>query len=287
MTREPERPGASARPSPETTAATADGRESTADVEVLTPLTEEQARRLDRRIRLMADAVVTNVGKLRRLVAEAQAGHVHLTLGYQSWPAYVADAVGGSVQVAGDARRDVVELLAGAGMSVRGIAQATGVGKSTVARDLSQVSRSGTPGGPALPEPTVPSKKIARRREWPAGEMAKMQAEQADTAPSSLAPVTGLDGKTYTKPQPRPKPAAPRRRTPLPDAFRSATYELKKAADRICRLADDDRFDANRDTLADGHLGDLHRVYAAIGKVIDQLAGQLDADDSGGSEVSG
>lgn len=199
---------------------TSRSRSLVVDGEVVEPMAADEARRLDQRIRLMAADIGEKFGKLRDLVEQARAGHIHVALGYKSWPAYVADAVAGSVQqkLAAADRAAVVELLADVGMSARGIAQATGVGKSTVARDLSQVSQSGTPG----PAP-VPSKKIAQRRDWWAGEMSKKRAEQVDTAPS-LAPVIGLDGKRY--PRPAPKPPAPRRRSPLPDAFRGATYEL-------------------------------------------------------------
>lgn len=144
-------------------------------VEVMVPLDESDARRLDQRIRLMAGQVVANWVKLRALVDEARLGQVHLALGYPSWTAYVAD-VGGELSVTAEIRPEVVELLASAGMSTRAIAAVTGASKSTIARDISGVP-SGTP-----------------------------DTEDASDAPAESVPVTGLDGKTYGKPKRKPKP---------------------------------------------------------------------------------
>ncbi|MGD1255346.1 helix-turn-helix domain-containing protein [Mycobacterium seoulense] len=154
--------------------------------DVLMPLSNVDAERLDKRIRLMAQTTRDNFEKVGRLLDDAKRGQIHETLGFKSWTAYVADAVGGHVQLSGDARAAMVQMLAGEGMSVRAIAAATGVSKSTVDRDLAQVSHVGTPDvDEAVSELAVPQ--------------CEMSAEQPGAA------VTGLDGKTYTKPKPRPR----------------------------------------------------------------------------------
>jgi hypothetical protein len=78
------------------------------DAEVLSPLSQDDARRLDQRIRLMANTIRDNVAKIATLVEEAKAGQIHMTLGFSSWTAYLADALGGQLQVHGDARRELV-----------------------------------------------------------------------------------------------------------------------------------------------------------------------------------
>ena len=154
--------------------------------DVLMPLSNADAERLDKRIRLMAQTTRDNFEKVGRLLDDAKRGRLHETLGFKSWTAYVADAVGGHIQLSGDARGAIVQMLAGEGMSVRAIAAATGVSKSTVDRDLAQVSHIGTPDvDEAASKPAVPQ--------------FEMSAEQPDAA------ITGLDGKTYIKPKPMPR----------------------------------------------------------------------------------
>jgi hypothetical protein len=136
-------------------------------IEVIAPLDRDAAVRLDKRIRLMADTARDNLAKIAMLVDEAKAGQIHEALGFPSWTAYLADALGGQLELSTDTRRAVVELMAGEGMSQRAIAAAVGVSQKTVDRDLDKVSHGDSP------EP---------------------------------APVTGLDGKTYTPPAPKPAP---------------------------------------------------------------------------------
>jgi hypothetical protein len=63
------------------------------------------ANRLDQRVQLMAQTARENFEKLGRLLDEAKAGRVHETLGFPSWTAYVADRLGGTLQLSGEARR--------------------------------------------------------------------------------------------------------------------------------------------------------------------------------------
>lgn len=133
-------------------------------------LDRTSAEQLDHQLR---EAVAVAAGSLELvagLVAEAKARGVHETLGYPSWTAYLADALGGKLHVPDALRSELIGLLAGEGVSVRGIAAVTGVSKSAVAR---QVSHDGTP---------------------------ELQSESGH-APS---PVVGLDGKVYRKRQPKP-----------------------------------------------------------------------------------
>jgi hypothetical protein len=97
------------------------------EIEVVEPLAVDAATRLDKRIRLMASTVRENLTKIATLVEEAKAGEIHVALGFSSWTAYLADALGSQIELSTESRRSVVELLAGEGMSNRAIATAVGV----------------------------------------------------------------------------------------------------------------------------------------------------------------
>ena len=175
-------------------------------VEVLVPLDRYKAEVLDGRIRRLAKQAGEQLVQVGRLLDEAQAGQVHETLGFPSWTAYVADALGGQLQLSGEARQAMVALMAGEGMSERAIAQATGASKTTVHRDLKQVVHCGPPasGGQSIRDAVTLE---PRTRPTPAAVL----AEQEDAA----AMVTGMDGKQYRKPKPKDKgdrPAPQRRR---------------------------------------------------------------------------
>lgn len=236
--------------------------------EVLVPLGRDAAVKLDGRIRRLAKQAGDQLVQVGRLLDEARSGRVHEALGHASWTAYVADALGGSLQLSGEARLAMVSMMAGEGMSVRAIAAATGVGKSTVDRDLAQVSQRGTVDGDESAEPTVP---------------------QRDSSDS----VIGLNGKTYAKPvrkprvprkKPDPKPSAPPkppadtgeskkpvRQVQVPTAYRDELKKLRPIVAELEALARDPRFGkararfnaADRDVI-ERHIESLRMFRAAM-----------------------
>ncbi len=106
------------------------------EAEVIPELDADAARVLDTEIRRLSAQISGQLHQVRVLLDEAQTGMIHKVLGFPSWTAYVADALSGiRLALSGDDRRDMVQLLAEAGMSVRAIETATGIPKSTVARD--------------------------------------------------------------------------------------------------------------------------------------------------------
>jgi hypothetical protein len=210
------------------------------------PLIREAAEALDGRIRRMAHTIHGNIEAIARLVEEAKDRRIHLALGFPSWTAYLADALGGQrVALPVESRKELVCYLADEGMSERAIATVTGTAKTTVHRDLEHgdASEAGGPSGP----------------------------------PERI--VTGVDGKTYRKPPPRPPQDHEPRRKPITDAFFAATYELGRVVGRIGRLGADDRFNRNREALA-LRASDLIRARQVLTSVIDQLqADQTDLFD--------
>jgi hypothetical protein len=108
-----------------------------AGIEIVEPLDREDAKRLDKRIRLLYGSIKDNFDKLRELVDEAKRGEVHKALGLPSWPAYLADVFGEApLGLKGDARKKLVSYLSGEGMSQRAIAPVVGASQMTVSRDL-------------------------------------------------------------------------------------------------------------------------------------------------------
>lgn len=84
-------------------------------------------------------------------------------------------------------------------------------------------------------------------------------AESTDEAPASRRQV--LAAITKTKP----------RRTPLPDRARSAGWELHKSVERIERIVADDRFRANRDSIALQLRAHVQRSIANLTGVLERL----------------
>ena len=235
-------------------------------------MTEHEARRVTERIRAIAVTVKDQLEKLQTLLNEARDGEAWRVLGYASWTAYLADVMGEQpLRLPRDERQQIVGYLAGEGMSSRAIAPIVGATDRTVRNDMS--------GGKDFPpdsEPdyTTDQADIDAATELPdeadfspandSGDAEPSEAEVSLSAPAR--PVTGIDGKQY----PRPEPQTPRR-SPLPDAFWRAAYDLTKVTERIGRLSEDDRFPQNAEKVAQANLGDLIRARDLLQQVIEQL----------------
>lgn len=190
----------------------------------------------EQQARAITDQIQSSVADLAALIVQAFRGRAWLALGYPSWVDYIrGEFRNAPLHLHRDDRRAVVELLRGHGMSQRAIADAAGVGVGTVNRDLAARVPSGTP----------------------------------DAAGATAVPVTtiGLDGKTYQ----RPPEKAPRKRRPLPDAYRDHVRIIGKQADALVRLFADDRFARHRGTLRDVGRGDLMRARDALDRAIQAL----------------
>lgn len=238
------------------------------DAEVVPTMDSDAAHRLDSQIRLLAGNVADNLTKLTDVIAEAQAGQIHLTLGFKSWPAYLASALAKlKMALDADSRRELVGTLTDAGMSQRAIAEAVGVNQATVSRDQKVMHDA----SPVEPRPNR-SPKLEQRAAWQqreAAAIAKAAAlgvgdeELADILvmadvgdddfttvlsearaegdlsrenvlqkcrKQALATVTGIDGKTYTKPKPKPT-------VPKPAVEPALLEEAMRVAGRAAELS--------------------------------------------------
>lgn len=189
--------------------------------------TQEQARALTDRIKVAVEGTWL-------LIQEAYTSRAWAALGYATWDAYVeAEFRTARLALPKEERAETIQSLRAAGMSVRAISSATGVGVGTVHRELSTV-----------PNGTVPDRVLSMDgRERPA------------TRPAPSPPTDGdlLAGDDWVQPEgpgfeaavtPPPKP----KRRPLPEAIAEASRDYVRAAERLARLTEDDRFPKNRDT---------------------------------------
>ena len=196
------------------------------------------ARRLTERIRLMALTVGENIDKLKALVTEAKESEAHLALGYASWTAYLADVLGETpMRLERDVRQSLVAELHEQGMSSRAIAPIVGAHFTTVADDIARV-------GIPTPAPEPPADPTAYRspdESFVGAHPITGEVIESEPAPTPVATTIGLDGKQY----PKPEPKEPRRSSLIEEA-RSAGWQLRKAIERIERIAADDRFQKNK-----------------------------------------
>lgn len=155
-------------------------------------LSATEAQRLTQRIKITASGVRDGLFKLRNLVDEAKRSNAWQVLGFPSWTAYLADTLADEpMRLGREERQELVAYLSGEGMSTRAIAPIVGVDNKTVHNDLRRVENS-TPAEPEVTENVDPA-----------------TGEVLEPEPPAPAPVTGLDGKTYTRPAPTPREEPP------------------------------------------------------------------------------
>ena len=234
----------------------------------------DAAERLTNRITLMAGTIREGVEKLATLVQQAKNGNAHVALGYASWTAYLSDVLGREpIRLDAPQRRELVSYLSGEGMSTRAIAPIVGVSHETVRADAGVKKL--TPAVPVDRETgeiaeTSGAESVAVAPEPVAG--GRTSAEPTETPAPESTKVTGLDGKTYSRPEPRAARQASRR--PITDAFTDATYDLLKVIERIERLVADDRFPQNAEKVAQRNRGDLLRANDSLTGVIASLTNE-------------
>ena len=229
----------------------------------LAQMTADEARRITERIRAALDRVATGWADLAERITEAYQRRADLALGYASWADYAAAELRPSEGIAAEVRRELVGMLSAQGMSTRAIAPTVGVQHSAVAKDL---RRAGVSNGHTSPEPAegidiVTGEVIPVI--FPATDVSGREAETT-TEPVK---VTGLDGKSYSRPEPGPREQI---RRPLRDGFRDAALDLDKIVSRFERLVADDRYPRNRDEVAPFG-NDLIRARDALDRLIGQM----------------
>lgn len=236
---------------------------------IAAPMTEPEARRATERIRTALDRVSTAWSDLAERVADAFQRRADLALGYSSWAEY-SQSEFNVPSLATDVRRELVSLLSAQGMSTRAIAPVVGVSGQRVRQIVSEVASDLPPAHDSV----VVGEGLAATAQGQRGGMTPPSPSVLDVEgqvgpqqpPAPRPAVTGLDGKTYSQPEPR----EPQRR-PLRDGFRDASLDLGKIIDRFERLIGDDRYPRNRDEVA-RYANDLIRAREALDRLIGQMS---------------
>lgn len=233
------------------------------------------AERVTERLRLQSTIFTDSRNKIIDLLHEAQDGNAAQLLGYKSWTTYISDVFGEQpLRLEKDLRREFVRELSSEGMSTRAIAPIVGVDHATAVRDLRR-------GAIAPPESESSDYSFAAPDFEDDTKLSPIVSvehhdivESVDSRTGEILEspepktVTGLDGKQYRVPE---RQNVKPRRTPIAERFTSRTVELIRLADSFTRLVGDDRFDANRQNIADTNASDIKRAVDSLSKVFDAL----------------
>ena len=174
--------------------------------------THDEARALTDRIKIAVEGTW-------QLIREAYTSRTWAVLGYDTWDAYCTAEFGETrLRLPREERREVVASMRESGMSYPAISAATGISVGT-AHATAQAFKT-----ESLPPRTQ-------------GVDGKSYAARADEV---------VDAELVDEPL-RAEPSKVKRR-PLPEAFNDAGRDLTRAAERLARLTEDDRFARNRET---------------------------------------
>lgn len=244
--------------------------ESETEIQPSDLLTPDDARQITDRIKHGTEVIYD-------LVKEAYQRRAWVALNYASWDAYLdGEFQGAPLSLPRETRKEAVQSLKAAGLSLRAIAAATGTSPQTVANDAAaassgasaQVSNSLTPEQEqrlAEIEAKVAdesgSYELTDEEHAEATELRELRDTplvDAELVDEPAAPTTGLDGKTYTKPKPKADkaPAVPK----IPASVKAA----KKVAALIdkARIAYDELVDALPDKVDKAEQADIDKALA-------------------------
>lgn len=169
----------------------------------------EAAERRVAKIRHHATAANEAAENVMKLVHQARDMEDHMTLGFASWTAYLADVFGDEpLRITRDARRELVAEMSAAGMSTRAIAPVVGVSQKTVDRDVRESFDS--PESPSLVAQPNPVNVDGLTVDIVTGEVVEDAPTVTErTVTEKVKTVTGLDGKEYKRPEPKPREPKP------------------------------------------------------------------------------
>lgn len=225
--------------------------------EIVQAPTTEEARARAERIR----SGMRVLAEWQTDVIAAYAARDWETLGYETWDAYLDGEYGEHrVRLPRDQRREIVAGMSTAGMSTRAIGAAIGVHHDTVNSDVQATVGNPTDGesrtvlsldGRERPA-TRPSTKANPESDPDADGV--VDAELVDEPFDELLNASSR-GAPHVRAEVEPIPAQVQaqlgraaKRRPLPESFTDASRELTRAAERLARLTEDDRFPKNRET---------------------------------------
>lgn len=190
-------------------------------------------------------------------IAEAYAGRVWISLGYDNWDDYINSEFGAApLRVPRQERQEIVGSLREAGLSTRAIAAATGESQSTVQRDVGQLNQNDSVEAAArLRGLDGKDRPASRPAPEPQDEIvdAEIVSDEHAPQPPSSSPPRSL------------------RRRPITDQVRDAGMDLRKTMEKIEKLLEDDRVSANRKQVTFALRGHLLYVADAVAAALNAI----------------
>lgn len=208
-----------------------------------TALNAHDARALDDDIRNRILNLRDDFAELRAALVRAEAGQIHIALGWRTFTEYAADVFkDAGTAIDRPERAELGRLMHEEyRMSTRAIASVLGVSHTTVRADR---------------QPTG--------RDLPVGDI-------TDPAPAPRPKVVGLDGREYKPPKPRQTP-----RKPLPDQFARAVNGLDQSTQKMAALITDGRIPSHIGRFQEAHTETLRRAYRSLIQTAEALAIDLE-----------
>lgn len=205
------------------------------------------AERRAERIRLTATSFMEARDKMSSLLVEAQREGDHETMGYRSWPEYIAALFSDTplMRLSRDERKVIVADLAEQGMSSRAIAPVVGASRDTVQKDIRSSGRN-LPDAPR----TVKSIDGIERTFHP----------RPATTPTTAAHDTGENADDR-----KPKAEA------ITAQFNSAVVDLNRLMDRLHRITEQDAYTRNADKIATLYKADIDRAISDLTHIANTL----------------
>lgn len=218
-------------------------------VAVREPLSDKEAKALDKKVRTASDRLSTTTENLLNLLEEAAAGSIHLALGLPSWTAWFKDAVQISISDRFE-RKELAKMMSGKGMSQRAIAGSLGVSQKTIDRDLEgeEVEEGATVTG------------------LDNIERPKTKAKAADPEEDSGDEADELDNVIDAEVVEPPTPAVE-----LVESFNDETTNLWGAWSELKELLTEEKWAGARKRVANNNLNHLQDVIAGLTAIVDDL----------------
>lgn len=221
-----------------------DTEEAGTDLVVAQPLTEKEAKALDKKIRAASDKLSTQTESLLDLLEQAASGSIHDALGLSSWTAWFKDAVQINVSDRFE-RKELAKMMSGKGMSQRAIAGSLGVSQKTIDRDLADEEVEDGETVTSLDGAERPKKK------------AKEAAPEEDSDEENY-----IDAELVVDPTPSVE---------LVEAFNDETTNLWGAWSELKSLLTEPKWDGARKRVANANLNHLQEVITGLQVIVDDL----------------
>jgi hypothetical protein len=192
--------------------------------------TVEEAQQLTARIKVAVEGTWL-------LIQEAYTTRTWAVLGYDSWDAYCTAEFGSTrLRLPREERQEVVASLRESGLSTRAIASAVGQSDMQVRRDLAATN-------------VAPSTITGADGKTYAATRPASQSDPFDGSDWLEPGADEVPGQSHVLEHTALETVTPRveRRRPLPEAFADAGRDLTRAAEKLTRLTEDDRFTRNRE----------------------------------------